>query len=78
MMVGVSAGKGSVFRGECNKGRLDVVDGGGDFNRSGAGPAEFPLELCPLLDFCRPDGSAEKSGVAGDCSCGVPVAESAR
>ena len=76
-MLGVCGGRGSVLRGECSEGRIDKADGGGDFKRSGAWPAEFPLELYPLLDFCGRGSSVEKSGVAGDCSCGVPVIESA-
>ena len=65
-ILGVDGGSGSIFRGECIRGRIDEAEGGGDFSRGGVGPSRLALMFDGLLDLCSFGGSMEKSGLAGE------------
>lgn len=67
-MLGVVGGNDSIFRGECTRGRIDEVGGGGDFSRGGVGPSRVAPMFDGLLDLWIFGGSMEKSEVAGDCN----------
>ena len=67
-ILGVGGGSDSIFRGDCTRGRIDEMEGGGDFSRGGVGPSRGALMFDGLLDLCIFGDSTEKSGVAGECN----------